>query len=74
MKRPQDASWNMVSINPQLVAVTAKLENIEVKLSSFFLSSNSSNSKILSSWNEWGGRKGGNHDLKLSVTQGLWLG
>lgn len=36
MKRPQDASWNMFSINPQLVAVTAKLENIEVKLSSFF--------------------------------------
>lgn len=36
MKRPQDALWNMFCINPQLVAVTAKLENTEAKLPSFF--------------------------------------
>lgn len=60
MKRPQDASWNMVYINPQLVAVTAKLENIEAKLPSlFFFKLKLFKFKVVSTWDEWGGEKWG---------------
>lgn len=50
----------MFHINPQLVAVTAKLENIEAKLSSFFFFKlKLFDFKVVRTWDEWGGKKEG---------------
>lgn len=60
MKRLWDTSWNMVYISPQLVAVIAKLENIEAKSPSFFFFSlKLLKFKAVNTWDEWGGEKWG---------------
>lgn len=52
------------ALNPQLVAVTAKLENTEAKLP-FFLKLKLFKFKVVGVWDECGGEKGGDCDLTL---------